>query len=205
METPFWLTDTTPLPTAHALDGVDVEIVGAGVTGCSAALVLAEAGLRVRVLDYRGVAEGASGRNGGFALRGGAARYDVARETYGADAAQTLWRRTEEELDRIAELAGDAFRRVGSLRLAADDEERDEIRIEFEALAADGFAVEWRDELPSSLAPHFRAGMFHIPDGALQPARFVRKLASRAISTGVELRSQRVASLDELDLPVFDV
>src|SRR5436190_559879 len=44
-----------------------------------------------------------------------------------------------------------------------------------------------------------RAGMFHIPDGALQPARFVRKLASRAISTGVELRSQRVASLDELE------
>ena len=199
METPFWLTDAPPLPTTRSLDAVDVEIVGAGVTGCSAALVLAEAGLRVRMRDYRGVAEGASGRNGGFALRGGAARYDIARETYGIDAARTLWRRTEEELDRIAELAGDAFRRVGSLRLAADDVERDEIRSEFEALAADGFAVEWRDELPPLLAPHFRAGMFHIPDGALQPARFVRKLASRAVDAGVELRSQRVASLDELD------
>jgi len=63
---------------------VDVAIVGAGVTGCSAALRLSEAGLLVRVHDARGVAEGASGRNGGFALPGGAARYDVARETYGA-------------------------------------------------------------------------------------------------------------------------
>ena len=199
METPFWLTEATPLPATRAVDGVDVEIVGAGITGCSAALALAEAGLKVRVRDYREVAEGASGRNGGFALRGGAARYDVARETYGVEAAQMLWRRTEDELDRIEELGGDAFRRVGSLRLAADDEERDEIRTEFEALASDGFAVEWREELPPLLAPHFRAGMFYVPDGALQPARFVRELATRAIDAGVELRRGRVGSLDELE------
>jgi gamma-glutamylputrescine oxidase len=199
VETPFWLTGTTPLPTTRTFDGVDVEIVGAGITGCSAALALADAGLRVRICDYRDVAEGASGRNGGFALRGGAARYDVARETHGVDAARTLWRRTEAELDRIEELGGDTFRRVGSLRLAADDEERDEIRSEFEALASDGFAVEWRDELPPLLAPHFRAGMFHVPDGALQPARFVRRLATRSIDAGVELRRVRVGSLDELE------
>jgi gamma-glutamylputrescine oxidase len=199
VETPFWLTESSRLPTTGALGSVDVEIVGAGITGCSAALALAELGLQVRIRDYRDVAEGASGRNGGFALRGGAARYDVARETYGVDAAQTLWRRTEAELDRIEELGGDAFRRVGSLRLAADDEERDEIRSEFEALAGDGFAVEWRDELPPALAPHFRAGMFHVPDGALQPARFVRRLAARAVDAGVELRRGRVGSLDELE------
>jgi gamma-glutamylputrescine oxidase len=199
VETPFWLTESSPLATTHPVEAVDVEIVGAGITGCSAALVLAEAGLRVRLRDYRGVAEGASGRNGGFALRGGAARYDVACETYGVEAAQTLWRGTEVELDRIEELGGDAFRRVGSLRLAADDEERDEIRSEFEALAADGFAVEWRDQLPPLLAPHFRAGMFHLPDGALQPARFVRKLAARAIEAGVDFRRERVASLEQLD------
>jgi gamma-glutamylputrescine oxidase len=199
VETPFWLTETMPLPATRAVEDVDVEVVGAGITGCSAALALAEAGLKVCVHDYRDVAEGASGRNGGFALRGGAARYDVARETYGAEAAKTLWRRTEAEVDRIEQLGGDAFRRVGSLRLAPDDEEYDEVRSEFEALASDGFAVEWRDELPPLLAPHFRAGMFHVPDGALQPARFVRRLAERAIDAGVGLRRGRVGSLDELE------
>ncbi|HZC28593.1 MAG TPA: FAD-dependent oxidoreductase [Gaiellaceae bacterium] len=200
MDTPFWLTDTSPPPAERPLAAVDVEIIGAGVTGCSAAVALAERGLRVRVRDSRGVAEGASGRNGGFALRGGAARYDVARETYGADAARELWRRTEAELDEIERLAGDSFRRTGSLRLAADDEERDEIRSEFEALAEDGFAVEWRDELPPLLAPHFRGGMFHVPDGALQPARFVRRLAARAVDAAVEFRTgARIESLDELD------
>lgn len=200
MDTPFWLTDESSTPAAGALDRLDVEIIGAGVTGCSAAVALAEGGLRVRVHDFRGVAEGASGRNGGFALRGGAARYDVARETYGADAARELWRRTEAELDLIEALAGDAFRRTGSLRLAADDEERDEIRSEFEALAEDGFEVEWRGELPPLLAPHFRAGMFHVPDGALQPARFVRRLATNAAEAGAHFQTgARVESLDEVD------
>jgi gamma-glutamylputrescine oxidase len=200
VETPFWLTDDLPAPAEANLDGVDVEIIGAGITGCSCALTLAEAGRRVRVRDRRGVAEGASGRNGGFALRGGAARYDVARETYGADAARELWSRTERELDRLEQLGGDAFRRTGSLRLAADDEERDEIRAEFEALRDDGFACEWRDELPPLLSPHFRGAIYHVGDGALQPARFVRGLAATAAHAGVEFRTgARVESLDDLD------
>jgi gamma-glutamylputrescine oxidase len=198
VDTPLWLAeDETPLET-RTLDGVDVEIVGAGVTGCSCALVLAEAGLRVRVRDARGIAAGASGRNGGFALRGAAARYDVARETYGADEARELWRRTEAELDRIEAFAAEAFRRTGSLRLAADDEERDEIRAEHEALAEDGFAVEWREELPPRLATQFRGALFHEPDGAIQPARFVRRLAAAAAAAGAEFRASLVESLDGL-------
>src|SRR5690242_20227731 len=131
---PYWLGEDAAPFSQRAFDGVDVEIIGAGITGCSCALALAQAGLRVRIVDRRGVAEGASGRNGGFALRGGAARYDVARETYGADVARMFWQRTERALDELEPLAGDALTRPGSLRLAADDEERDEIRAEFDAL-----------------------------------------------------------------------
>jgi gamma-glutamylputrescine oxidase len=199
METPFWLAEEAPPLEQRRLDSVDIEIIGAGITGCSAALALAQAGLRVRVRDQRGVAEGASGRNGGFALRGGAARYDVARETYGADAARELWRRTEDELTELERVAGDAFRRTGSLRLAADGEEHDEIRAEYEALAADGFAAEWRDELPPLLRKHFCGAIFHIGDGVVQPARLVRRIAAAAADAGVELRTgTRVTSLDEL-------
>ena len=199
MDTPFWLAEETPPIEGHKLEAVDVEIIGAGITGCSAALALGRAGLRVRIRDQRGIAEGASGRNGGFALRGGAARYDVARETYGADAARNLWLRTETELAELERAVGDAFRRTGSLRLAADDEERDEIRAEYEALAEDGFAVEWRDEFPPLLRKHFRGAIFHIGDGVVQPARAVRRLARAAAEAGVEFRTgMRVESLDEL-------
>ena len=54
-------------------------VVGGGVTGCSCALTLAERGVRVRLYEAREIAGGASGRNGGFALRGAAAPYDAAR------------------------------------------------------------------------------------------------------------------------------
>ena len=199
MDTPFWLDEPSRPVDSRSQDEVDVAVIGAGITGVSCALALTRGGLRVRVHDARGIAEGASGRNGGFALRGGAARYDVARETYGAEAAKRLWQRTEAALDRLEAVAGDAFRRTGSLRLAADDEERDEIRLEYEALREDGFAAEWRDELPQ-LSPEFRGAIFHPPDGSLQPGRFVRRLAEQAAAEGVAFREHhRIASLDELD------
>jgi gamma-glutamylputrescine oxidase len=193
----WWLLDDpgSPLPTVE-LDRVDVEIVGAGITGISASLTLAEAGLRVRVRDARRVGEGASGRNGGFALRGGAMPYDHAREWLGAERAAEYWRLTEGYLDRLAELAGDALRRTGSLRLAADAEEVEEIRAELAALHEDGFDGEWRTDL---LGGRFPAAIFHPRDAAIQPARVVHRLAYRAARAGVVfVEGSRVESLAEL-------
>ncbi len=124
-----------------------MAIVGAGVTGCSCALTLADAGLRVRVHEAREVAGGASGRNGGFALRGAAAPYDVVRAELGERAA-SLWRLTEGALERLAGLAG----------------------------------------------------IFHPPDGSIQPARWVRRLAVQAAEAGAEIREHDpVTALEELD------
>jgi glycine/D-amino acid oxidase-like deaminating enzyme len=198
---PYWLEEPSPPGTQTKLDGrADVAIVGAGVTGCSAALRLAEGGLRVRVHDGRGIAEGASGRNGGFALAGGAARYDVARETYGAEQAAAFWRWTHESLDRMAELAGDALQRPGSYRLAGDAEEREGIRLEYEALREDGFDAEWLDDVPGGAAGRFHGAISHPRDGSIQPARFVRRLAARATEAGSEFRQHdRVEDVDALD------
>jgi glycine/D-amino acid oxidase-like deaminating enzyme len=152
------------------------------------------------VYDQRGVAEGASGRNGGFALAGGATLYDVAVETYGREQAREYWRWTERALDRIEELAGDALRRPGSYRLAADEEERDQIRSEYEALRADGFETEWFDDLPGRAAGKFQGGLLHPGDGSIQPARFVRRLAVRAAAAGAEFREhERVDDVMSLD------
>jgi len=198
---PYWLEDEIPARPSPRHDGrVDVAIVGAGVTGCSAALRLAEAGRTVRVYDARGVAEGASGRNGGFALPGGATRYDIACETYGRERARELWRWTEAEAERLAELAGNALREVGSYRLAADEEEREQIRAEYEAMCEDGFEVEWLDDLPGVLAGRFHGVIAHARGGSIQPARFVRGLAARAAEAGAELREhERVDDVCDLD------
>lgn len=196
----FWLSEAAPTLRSKPLAGAaDVEIVGGGVTGISAALTLARLGRRVRLHEAREVASGASGRNGGFALRGGAMAYDSARDWLGHDAAAEYWRLTEAYVDRMVELGGDAARRTGSLRLAGDDE-RDELQAEYEALREDGFAAEWRDELPEPLAGRFPGALFHPDDAVLQPARLVRRLALAAAEAGVEIREHdRVEALDELE------
>lgn len=201
MDTPYWLEeDVPPRPVTRHERRVDVAVVGGGVTGCAAALRLAEAGLRVRLHERRRIAEGASGRNGGFALRGGACRYDVARDTYGAERAAAFWRWTEEALDRIASLAGDALRRTGSYRLAADEEEREAIRAEYVALREDGHEAEWLDDVPGGAAGRFHGAIHHPGDGAIQPARFVRRLAARAAEAGVEIREHDpVRDVETLD------
>lgn len=200
---PYWLAEDDAPIRSTPLDGpAEVEVVGAGVTGCAAALALAEAGLRVRVHDRRQVAGGASGRNGGFALRGAAAPYDVVASSIGRDAAATLWHWTEAELEAMRALAGDAFRPVTSLRIAVDDEERDELRAEFDAMQADGIAAEWVDDPAVLRDGRFTGALRHPPDGALQPARWVRRLATRAAAAGAEIVEHHdVVSVDELEAP----
>jgi gamma-glutamylputrescine oxidase len=200
----FWLEEQTEPLRSPRYDGhVEVAVIGGGVTGCSCALTLVENGLRVRVHEARSIASGASGRNGGFALRGGAMPYHTARATLGTERAAWLWRLTERTLERMEGLAGDALRRVGSLQLAADEKERDELRAEYEALLADGFEANWIDEPAGRLAGRYKAAIFHPRDGALQPARWIRRLAAHAAEAGVDIREHdRATSLEDLDAEV---
>jgi gamma-glutamylputrescine oxidase len=181
--TSYWLEEScASWPTADLTAPVDVAVVGGGVTGCSCALALAQSGLRVRLYEAREIAGGASGRNGGFALRGGAMPYDHAVASMGRDRARQLWQLSERALDRLESLAGDAFRRVGSLRVAADDAERDRLAGEFVALRSDGFDVE---EHPPPAG--YASALLNPYDGAIQPARWVRRLAAHAVAAGAEV------------------
>jgi gamma-glutamylputrescine oxidase len=202
----FWLEEPVEsLPRADAGGRPDVVVIGGGVTGCSCALTLAERGARVRLYEAREIAGSASGRNGGFALRGGSRPYDAMRSQLGPERARALWALSERALERLSELAGDAFRRTGSLRLAADEAERGALRAEFEALERDEFAVEWVDVLDGPLTGVYQGAIFHPGDGALQPARWVRRLARRAAEAGAEIVEHERARLGEVDADVVVV
>jgi gamma-glutamylputrescine oxidase len=197
---PYWFEEREPLPRRVAEGHVEVAIVGGGVTGCSCALTLASAGRSVRVYEARELGSGASGRNGGFGLWGGAMAYDRARAQLGSEAAKRYWELTARYVDRLAELAGDAYRRVGSFRVAVDEAERAEIRSEYEALRADGFVAEWVDELDGRPGGLFVGALFHPGDGSLTPLRWIQRLARLAVEAGAELcEHARVQALDGLD------
>jgi gamma-glutamylputrescine oxidase len=187
----YWLAAERPrLPDVRLQGPADVAVVGGGITGCACALALAEGGLRVVLHEARELAGGASGRNGGFALRGGAMAYDRAREWLDPEPTRRYWHWTEQSLDDLVEAAPDTLRRTGSLRLAADEDERAELRDEFDALRADGFAAEWleRDQLEPPVRRRFAAAILHPDDATIHPARATWQLAVRAAEAGVEIR-----------------
>jgi len=198
--TSLWLEEPRDDLRSARFDGrAEVAVIGGGVTGCSCALTLAERGARVRLYEAGEIAAGASGRNGGFALRGAAKPYDQARIALGAEPARRLMELTERTLDRMEELAGDTLRRAGSLRLAGDEREREELRREHDALREDGFGVEWVEELAEPLDRLYFAAIHHPRDGALQPARWVRRLAAHAAAAGADVREHDPVAVDEVD------
>ncbi|WP_293574184.1 FAD-dependent oxidoreductase [Phaeobacter sp.] len=82
--------DQPPPLTGH--QQAEVAIIGAGYTGLSAAIQLADAGVDVAVLDANGPGWGASGRNGGLVSVGSAKLEDARiRQTYGAADAQVFF------------------------------------------------------------------------------------------------------------------
>jgi len=92
------------LPPFPALEGevkADVCVVGAGYTGLSAALHLAEAGLTVVLLEAQRVGFGASGRNGGQLGSGQRLAQDELEALVDPAEAAKLWQLGEEAKDLV--------------------------------------------------------------------------------------------------------
>ncbi|REC96582.1 NAD(P)/FAD-dependent oxidoreductase [Kushneria indalinina] len=87
------LDNTAPLAGAQRFD---VAIIGGGVTGCSAALHLAERGYRVALLEAGEIGAGASGRSGGQILPGLGTELSVIEKSLGHQAARDIWAMSRE-------------------------------------------------------------------------------------------------------------
>jgi sarcosine oxidase subunit beta len=94
--------------TGMGRDTADVVVIGAGIHGASTAFHLAEAGLRVRVLERRAIASGATGRSSGIVRL----HYDRDAETQLAWASFAYFR---DWADRVGGDCG--FVRTGFLRI----------------------------------------------------------------------------------------
>jgi gamma-glutamylputrescine oxidase len=89
----WYAASANPTPQRPALEGeieCDVCVVGAGFTGISAALHLAEQGQNVVVLETARVGFGASGRNGGQIVNSYSRDMDVIEAKYGDETARAL-------------------------------------------------------------------------------------------------------------------
>jgi glycine/D-amino acid oxidase-like deaminating enzyme len=170
-------------PTLPALTGerrADVCVVGLGGSGLACTRALLAAGRSVVGIDAVSVAAGAAGRNGGFLLGGLAMFHHDAVERFGRDVARTIYEETLLQISRMADETPAAVRRTGSLRIAAEDAEREDCARHLEAMR--------RDKLPAETyhGPE-GAGLLFPADAAFDPGLRCQLLGDDALSRGAQL------------------
>jgi len=168
----------------------DVVIVGAGIAGVATAYFLAKAGARPIVLEARGVAEAASGRNAGFLLAGVAENLVAASRRYGATAAKRIWQVTIRTRSIVRTLVAEnaidcELRFNGSDQIAGDDEEWREIEESAQLLRAQG--------VPMTTNASERCATY-ADDGELHPVKWVRGLAAAAVRLGARIHEDTPVS-----------
>ena len=104
--TSYYAASANPAPVRPPLKGdqtVDVCVVGAGYSGLSTALHLAEKGYKVAIIEGAQVGWGASGRNGGQIVNGLNASLQTIKKRYGQDTANFVAGLVQEGGDIIRE------------------------------------------------------------------------------------------------------
>ncbi len=184
----------------------DVCIVGAGYTGLSAALHLAEAGLDVVVLEAQRAGWGASGRNGGHVGSGQRLAPDEMEKQFGKAAARRLWDISQGSVALIKSLIAshdiDCEYKPGIIHAAHRQRYVADAREEAETLRHDYGYQHIRfidtEEMHAMVgAPGYYGGTLDTGAGHLHPLKFALGLARAAIAAGVRIFEQtRVASYD---------
>jgi gamma-glutamylputrescine oxidase len=183
-------------PTLLGAVQADVCIIGAGYTGLSAALHLAEKGYQVVVLEAAKVAQGASGRNGGQVCVGLNLSQSELEHQLGADHARQLWDLSLEAVQLVKELIVrqqiDCELKQGILHTAFKPSHVSGMQQETEhlqqAYGYDGVRFVPGDELRSMLATDRYHGAQLFGEAVhLHPLNYALGLGAAAVQRGVRI------------------
>ena len=210
-----YYTATTPAPPSYpSLPGdieTDVCIVGAGYTGLSAALELAEAGYRVVVLEARTVGYGASGRNGGQICTGFSPGQEKIEAQLGQADARKCFELAEESKallkGRIARHGIDCDLRWGYLSVIPKAHQMDYLHGWKEELDSVGYTdtqVLTKAELAEKLESSAYYGALRDGGaGHLQPLKYCLGLARAAVAAGAVIHEHsQVIGIETHPAPV---
>lgn len=165
----------------------DVLVIGAGITGLTAAHELKKGGRRVVVIERGDIAHGTTGATTAHVtamLDGG---YAQVERRFGREAASLVARSMSEAIDSIQRTCkelgvSDVCQRVPAYYYAADMSGRDELKDEVEAARRAGLSAEYESQHPLVGMTQYGAAVL---DGQLQidAARYITALA-RAVDGG---------------------
>ena len=191
---PSWYADTADIPAQHpdlrGAQTADVCIIGAGYTGLTAALRLAQRGFQVIVLEAHRAGFGASGRNGGQVGSGFNQSQRWIAAKLGETPAKALWDMAEDAKRDLRALAPDAARfRPG---VAHGAYSVNEARADAEDAAYlsktygyDQIEVLDKDAIQDLIkTKSYVGGIFDRGAGHIHPLRYALSLAAQAEAAG---------------------
>jgi glycine/D-amino acid oxidase-like deaminating enzyme len=186
------VTDFSPLLGEQS---ADVCVIGAGFTGISTALHLAERGYNVHVVEANKVGWGASGRNGGQMIGGIAGEKSVAKK-YGKDVEELFgklrWAGHEIIRERVETYGIECDLKYGYLDVAIKQRHLRDIEADYERLVKADFPHEFRilskDETREAIGTDAYIGAFlNMANGHLHPLNLCVGEAKAAVSLGATI------------------
>jgi gamma-glutamylputrescine oxidase len=211
-----WYAASAPdFPAQAALEGTlqaDVCILGAGITGLSTAIELAEAGLSVVVLEAQRVGWGASGRSGGQAIFGFGCDQSKITQAVGLADSKRLFDWSLEGLElikqRCTQYGIDCDWRDIHAHVPIKPRHITELKSWQQDLAENfNYPLQWwdREQLQSVMPNQRYLGALVDPNsGHLHPLKYTQGLARTALGLGVRIFEQsKVTQLMRGNRPVF--
>jgi gamma-glutamylputrescine oxidase len=190
------VNDTATHPALAGTVDADVCVIGAGLTGISTALNLAERGYSVAVLEASRVGWAASGRNGGQLIGGFACDIDTFAQFMPEADVKRIWEMGLETLDlvksRIARHAIDCALVPGYLTAANTERDADSLK-RWRDSVAKRFGdtrlsfVEANDLGGYVQSTRYRGGLYDPDSGHLHPLNYTLGLARAATDAGVRI------------------
>lgn len=187
-----------PTPALSESVKVDVAIVGAGYTGLSTALHLAERGVSVCVLEANEPGWGASGRNGGQVNP--TLKYDPEQlvQMYGPERAEPLISTVSNSADLVFKLIEKhgidcAPVRKGWMQVSYTEKGVAGLHARADQWARRGVPVHRLDAAAVALrmgSDAFAGGWLDGRAGAIQPLAYARGLVGAALAAGVRIHGQ---------------
>jgi glycine/D-amino acid oxidase-like deaminating enzyme len=180
-----WLDERSDLGGARAQTiEADLAIVGGGIVGAAMAYFAYRRGIKnIVVLEAGQAAGGASGRNGGFILRGIHTYYDGCVKQYGREVAAFVYKFGESNQKLIRDFVRDEnadidYDPCGSYLLASSLEELDQLSRSAKLMAEDGFEVALLRDDPIDRG--YYGALYNQDDFGINPVKLVRALLQRS-------------------------